>query len=342
MAATELSVLENTLKAYRPIYADLVAPYRSISADRIIRSVIISCERTPKLLACDRMTIIQAATTGAVLGLEADGVTGQGFLVPFKKRVQWLTGYKGYNTLAGRAGFVINAGVVHEGDDKFDFQEGSGGFVRHKRALNKGGGRRLVAAWAVAERPGYANIVVVMDRDQLDAVREKSQAAKRDDSEAGSFSPWNEPLVGFPAMCEKTCRRRISRSMPLSPYLWASAVDEAHEERGRHAWINQNREVVVEGQVEPLVINPQPGSPIGPSLAQLRNPGYILRGQRGDITLPTIEQWRDRWMDEIPKMSAASAEDYYERNTILFDDYSRRHPEATKQVVDAVNLKRRE
>jgi recombination protein RecT len=91
------------------------------------------------LLQCTPISVIQAATTGAVLGLEADGATGQGYLVPFRRKgrgrfAQWLTGYKGYNTLAARVGLTINGDVVREGDF-FDWEKGSAGFVRHKPSL---------------------------------------------------------------------------------------------------------------------------------------------------------------------------------------------------------------
>src|SRR5260370_31572068 len=102
----------------RPQFDELLRP-TGVPAERIIRTVLISCERTPQLLECTPISVIQSATTFAVLGLEADGVTGQGYLVPFnntKKRVkeaQALIGYKGYNTLRARSGLTIDGQPVY-------------------------------------------------------------------------------------------------------------------------------------------------------------------------------------------------------------------------------------
>jgi len=134
-----------------------------------MRTVIMSIERLPELLNCSPQSIMNAATTAAVLGLECDGVTGQGFLIPYKGVATFQIGYKGYNTLAARAGYTINGGVVREGDE-FDFQLGTGGFVRHKPLLN-GNKRRIVAAWSTAESNGRPSIVVVMSIEDVDAIK---------------------------------------------------------------------------------------------------------------------------------------------------------------------------
>src|SRR5689334_8691698 len=101
-----------------------------MSPERLVRTVLISVERTPKLRECSMESVVMAATTFAVLGLEVDGVTGQGFLLPFKGKVQPVTGYKGYNTLGHRAGLTITGGLYREGDE-FDYAEGSRAFVHH-------------------------------------------------------------------------------------------------------------------------------------------------------------------------------------------------------------------
>src|SRR5262249_41651022 len=99
--STELTIFENQLKPLTPKYGELIRAI--MPPERFTRSLIVSCERDPKLLAADRQSLFNAAMTGAVLGLEADGVTGQFFMVPFndnKKNitvVQPIIGYKGYN-----------------------------------------------------------------------------------------------------------------------------------------------------------------------------------------------------------------------------------------------------
>lgn len=340
--ANELAVIERELLPRKPIFEQLVAG-TGVPAERIMRSVLVSCERTPKLLECTPMSILQAATTGAVLGLEADGYTGQGYLVPFwngrrkVRQAQWLTGYKGYNTIGARAGLTIDGGVVREGDD-FDFQEGTSPFVHHKKRLGAGTGRRIIAAYAQATAPNRTPIIKVLDIDEINAVRDRSQASKRDGDEDEAFSPWSDPRVGFPAMAEKTAKRRLARSLPLSVYISAARVDEAHDEQGRHAWLNEQRDLVIDGQAQHLT--DAPADTKGPGVAALSRPTFKIRPARGgDISLPTIEQWRGRMMSALNEMSPDAARVFWERNADIIDGLNLDYREAV-QAVAAVYRRR--
>ena len=183
-------------------------------------------------------SLFNAAMSAAILGLEVDGVTGQAYLLPFKNRAQLVVGYKGYNTLAARSGITITGAVVREGDD-FDYQLGTAAYVRHKP---KGGKGKITHAWACAQSLDRPAVVAVMDIDELLAVKAKSPGGARSDS------PWNDPAIGFPAMCEKTVKRRLSRSMPLNVMQQAARMDEAVDEQGQPAWITPDRGVVIDGE----------------------------------------------------------------------------------------------
>jgi recombinational DNA repair protein RecT len=180
--------------------------------------------------------------TFAVLGLEVDGVTGQGFLVPFNKMVQPIIGYLGYNTLGARAGLTITGRVVREGDG-FDFDE-SAGVVHHSRQLGGEAGpnkRRIIAAWARAAALDRPAVVRVLSIDELLAIKKKSPR--------GNSPPWSDEEVGFAAMCEKTAKRRLRRDLPLSVYQKAATMEEAHEERAAHSWIHPEKGVIVDGEI---------------------------------------------------------------------------------------------
>jgi recombination protein RecT len=210
-----------------------------------MRTIIVSCDRSPKLLSCDRQTLFNAAMTFAVLGLEVDGVTGQGFLVPFKDRknnrsvVQSIIGYKGYNTLGARSGLTISGAAVRDGDE-FEYEEGSKAFVRHKKKLGEEKDRRIIAAWSVAMANDRPPSVKVLSIDDLLAVKAKSPR--------GNEPPWNDNGIGWQAMCEKTAKRRLARDLPLTTFQMAARMEEAHEEQQKYAWIG-NDGVMVEGDV---------------------------------------------------------------------------------------------
>jgi recombination protein RecT len=236
VASNELAILERQLAPLSPHFSQVLP--KTLPVERLIRTIVISAQRLPKLLECDRQSLFNAAMSAACLGLEVDGVTGQAYLIPFKGRAQLVVGYKGYNTLAARSGITITGAVVREGDE-FDYQLGSAAYVRHKPKGSKG---RITHAWACAQSIDRPAVVQVLDIDELMSVKAKSPGAARSDS------PWNDPSIGFPAMCEKTAKRRLARSMPLNVMQQAARMDEAVDEQGAPAWISPDKGVVIDGE----------------------------------------------------------------------------------------------
>lgn len=241
MADNALVVLERQMAPLAPRFAEVLG--KTMPVARLMRTIMISVERLPKLLDCDRQSIFNAAMSAACLGLEVDGVTGQAYLIPFKGKAQLVVGYKGYNTMAARSGITITGAVVREGDE-FDYELGSRAYVRHRPA-SIGKDRRIIAAWACAQSMDRPAMVAVMNLDELLAVKAKSPGGARSDS------PWNDPAIGFPAMCEKTVKRRLARSLPLNIMTAAARLDEAVDEQGENAWISPDKGVIVEGEILP-------------------------------------------------------------------------------------------
>jgi recombination protein RecT len=240
----ELIALERQLEPLAPHFAQVLG--NMMPVERLVRTVVISAERMPRLLQCDRQSLFNGAMTFAVLGLEVDGATGQGYLVPFNDRrrgiqiVQPVIGYKGYNTLGARSGLTIAGGVVREGDE-FDYGEGSKAFVHHKRKLGGERDRKIIAAWSTATSTLRPAIVKVLSIDELLSIKAKSPR--------GNEPPWADREIGFPAMCEKSAKRRLARDMPLNVFQLAAGMEEAFEEQGKPAWISEQRSVVIDGEV---------------------------------------------------------------------------------------------
>lgn len=237
----ELVVFEKQLEPLAPHFEQALAGIMPVS--RLIRTAMVAVERNDDLLdqqICSRQSLFNTIMSSAVLGLEMDGVTGQCFPIPFKGKAQLVIGYKGYNTLGARAGISITGEVVREGDH-FDYRLGSDAYIDHRPALgNKG---RIIAAWSLAAANGRPPIPVVMGIDDILAIKAKSPGAKR------AQSPWNDPEIGYPAMCSKTAKRRLARSTPLTvqtaPLMLAARMDEAHEEQGAHAYIQADRTLAI-------------------------------------------------------------------------------------------------
>lgn len=325
----EITVIERQLDLMRPLFEQVLKP-TGLTAERMVRTVVISCERNPALLQCTPVSIMQSAMTGAVLGLEADGVTGQGFLIPFKGKAAWITGYKGYSTLGWRAGLTIDGNVMREGDE-FDYELGSSPFVRHKPLLGGEASRRIMGAWATATAPGRSPIPVVMSIDEIEQIKNKAPGARKADS------PWNQPGIPFAAMCAKTARRRLARSLPLCSFVAAARIDEAHEEQDKHAFLNERSEIVIDG--EALALGEAEPDTRGPGVAALQRPVFRIRRSDGSFDeLPTIEQWRASMVDIIEhRVRSDLLPSFWEQQSDIVDDLNDRHHDAVQAVAAVYN-----
>lgn len=282
----ELVVVEQQLQRVEPALHNALGGL--MPSKRLIQTVLISCERTPKLLACKPQSILNGAMTFAVLGLPVDGATGQGFLLPFADVAQACIGFKGFNTLGARAGLTITGAAVHEDDHVFDYELGDKAFIRHKPNLSPKG--RRIAFWACAAAKDRPPIISVLSIDDVLAIKAKSPAVRK-----GADTPWLDEKIGFPAMGEKSAKRRLSRSTPLiidaPQFMLAARMDEAFDEQGRHARITPEQGVVVEGDFSPLP-DREPTEP--PTTAEIIAP-------RTDI--PTAADYVAKWHAIVDRAS---------------------------------------
>lgn len=192
---------------------------RILPADRFLRALFTTLQRTPELIDCDHGTIIAGAMTAAQLGLEIDPALGRAYLLPYKGKAQLIIGYRGYIDLGYRSGLLmgLQAEVVYERDE-FTYELGLDPKLRHVPAdLDDRGALRF--AYAVAEIKGGGKVWRVLNRSQV-------MAHKRSSPSAGSkFSPWTSHEA---EMWRKTAIRALASVMPQSPELRdAAAHDEA-------------------------------------------------------------------------------------------------------------------
>jgi recombination protein RecT len=245
--ASELALIEHQLTAVAPRLSDALG--RHMPVKQLIQTVLVSCERTPALFRCTPQSLLNVAMSAAVLGLPVDGVTGQAFPIPYKGSAQLVIGYKGYNTLAARAGLTITAGTVRE-DDAFEYELGSHAFIRHRPTL--GSRARIIAFYACATANDRPVIPAILSLDEVMAIHARSPGAR------SQSSPWNDPEIGFPAMGEKSARRRLARSTPLRidmpQFQLAARMEEAFDEQGKLGWITPERGVVLEDDPAALAL----------------------------------------------------------------------------------------
>jgi len=189
----------------------------TIGVERFARTVLTELRRTPKLYDCAPESLLGAMMLAAQLGLEP-GPLGHVYLVPFKREVVFIVGYKGMVDLAYRSGLVkdVATGLVFEGD-AFEWREGTRPFLDHTPS-GPPAERDWTHAYAVARlKTGGTVFRVIFPEDA-----EKAQARSANGSSPAS--PWQ---TDRPAMIRKTALRRLAPMLPQSPaFAQALAVDD--------------------------------------------------------------------------------------------------------------------
>ena len=190
----------------------------TIGVERFARTVLTELRRTPKLYDCAPESLLGAMMLAAQLGLEP-GPLGHVYLVPFKREVVFVVGYKGMVDLAYRSGLVkdVATGLVFEGD-AFEWREGTRPFLDHTPS-GPPTERDWTHAYAVARlRTGGTVFRVIFPED---AEKAKTKSANG----ASPASPWQ---TDYHAMIRKTAIRRLAPMLPQSPvFARALGADES-------------------------------------------------------------------------------------------------------------------
>jgi recombination protein RecT len=180
--------------------------------------VRVAVARTPRLMECDPVSVFDAITTCAQLGLSPSDRLGSAYLIPYGQKCTLVVGYRGMVDLAYRSGEVVSVGaqVVHA-NDHFKAHEGFDLQVEHERTEDEPG---PVYAWANTKAGG--TIKVLMLRREVEPIKRAALAKKR---QGAPPTPWE---TNEEEMWKKTALRRLFKVSPLSPQK-ASALTKALE-----------------------------------------------------------------------------------------------------------------
>jgi recombination protein RecT len=179
-----------------------------MSAARFKRMAFTAWNSNPKLQTCTPQSFLAALITSAQLGLEPNTPLGHAYIIPYKNKATFQTGYRGDVILLWRSGEVksITTGTVYE-KDEFDFQYGTNAYLHHKPYRGKGKGR-ITDYYAHIQFTNGGEIFYVMSAEEVDDVRKKFSK-----SAGSSDSPWK---TNYEAMAWKTVLRRAAKLGPLS------------------------------------------------------------------------------------------------------------------------------
>lgn len=209
---------------------------KGLEAVQLVRDMETMARRQDKLYKCQPREVLGAAMTFAQLGLRVGTPLGHGWVLPFKNHsngtyyAQTIIGYKGYVDLSYRSKAVANirARAVHEADE-FDFEEGTGGFIHHKRNPRLGEADRgdvygyyVIVTLNTGGEPGWH----YMPKVDVEAHRDKYAMAKKRNWDSGELEivgPWK---TDFGQMALKTTYLRLSNWLPRgTDVAYAHAAD---------------------------------------------------------------------------------------------------------------------
>ena len=209
---------------------------KHLTPTRVLKMIVGAINKTPALLNCTPMSVINAVLTASQLGLEIG--PGSAYLVPFGKDCTLLIDYRGKIDLAIRSGKVLDVDLeVVYSKEKFRIYRDVDGKKRieHEPMLYKvdENGEHLpitekdrgvpIGAYALAVLKDGPPKIVFMPSIDIDAIRKRSRM--------GSNGAWVSDTM---EMWKKTVAHRICKTLPASaeksdPMRLSQEVDDRFE-----------------------------------------------------------------------------------------------------------------
>lgn len=186
---------------------------KTLTKERFLRMMLTAFRQTPKLLTCSQSSVLAGMFELAQMGLEPSTPLGHAWLIPYSSQAQVVIGYKGFIALAERAGVLMNAEVVYEGD-QFDYALGSDPFIKHVPCDDIKARGELKWAYSVAQLSDGRSTFKLINRADIDEAKLRSQAYQAGQrNKQKRDSPW---YTDKSAMWRKTAIRRHAPFLPLS------------------------------------------------------------------------------------------------------------------------------
>ena len=267
---------------------------KHMNPDRLARIALTVVRQSPDLAKCTSESFLGALMTCSQLGLEP-GPLGEAYIVKYGNVATFIAGYRGFVKLAWQSGQIssIAAETVHE-HDHFEVHYGSERRIVHDRPpLGTKRGKAL-GWYALASFKGGGEAFVVMDRDEVDAIRKRSRASGN--------GPW---VTDYDAMAKKTCVRQLAKWLPLSAELTAVLGNDGRVRTDiSEAALHAPTGPVVEGEI---VTDTGTGEiTSGPPAAPEGYSDYA-GGDQGDVVDAELED-PPGW-PEVAQPGAAAADD---------------------------------
>lgn len=183
---------------------------KHIPYDRFIRSVYTLIRTTPKLLECDRDSLLAQILLSAQLGLDLEPTLGLAYIIPRGGFAQFQFGYQGFIDLMYRSGEIadISSEIIYK-NDQYDYKLGSNRRLDHIPTLDKDRSEVLAVYLIIKFKSHSHDHIAVMTKKEVDRIRDHY-------SKTADNGPW---LTAWDEMAKKTLLRREKKWIPMSADL---------------------------------------------------------------------------------------------------------------------------
>lgn len=187
-----------------------------VNVERVIAAAQLAAMQNPAIAECDPKSIVLSVARVAQWGLDI-GQTAH--LVPYGRTCNAIPDYRGLVEMIVRSGAArsVEARVVREGDE-FQYEYGTSKRIRHLPLAKSTA--RITHAYAIVTLRFQDFDFVVLDRDEIEAVRSKSKGWAKGE------------LEGCAWYAKKTAVRRVVNLIPKNAklaQLWQTVTDDAEE-----------------------------------------------------------------------------------------------------------------
>lgn len=257
-----------------------------VRPDRFRRNFINAVMQNSELLSCTPQQVFREVSKAAGLGLELDPQLGEAYLVLRNSKTRdgkWIKvpnlqiGYRGMLKLARQAGesALIYAHEVAE-RDVFECSLGDQKSLIHKPTIFGDRGE-VVGFYAVVKYKTGETDFEIMSRQQIDAIRNKSDGWKAFADNKIKDTPWNS---AYEEMAKKTVLRRLLKRVPQSSDMADQLVDHLAEE---------DRAEFVDAEAREVPVSTPPATIAAPQVEQPKRRGRPPKDQQ-----PTVTQQDDQ------------------------------------------------
>jgi recombination protein RecT len=204
--------IDETLSDMMPQFQ--MAMPRGAEAAQLVRDALTVVRQTPRLLECDKASLLGSLMTCAQLGLRPGvGALGHAYVIPFKGKAQFILGYQGMLELANRSNEIdtVVARIVYE-NDVFQIDYGTDSLTHIPAMTGRG---KVIGYYAKFYRKG-SNRPTFEWMSVADAEEHRDKFAMAKDRQGNVVGPWRDHFDG---MGLKTVVRKLFKWMPRSTQM---------------------------------------------------------------------------------------------------------------------------